>query len=140
MASKVPAWKREEIEARRARVAKLRLAHRTQAEIAREVGCDASTVSRDLHWLRSEWSARARASIEEWVEEELAKLAAMERPLLDRAMADGDGSAVDRVLRIMDRRAKLLGLDRPAAHEHTVISDSALDAEIARLEAELGNG
>lgn len=33
------------------------------------------------------------------------------------AAKNGDGAAVDRVLKIMDRRAKLLGLDAPEKHE-----------------------
>jgi hypothetical protein len=43
-------------------------------------------------------------------------------------------SAIDRLLRIQDRRAKLLGLDAPSKHE--VVTIDAIDAEIAKLEAE----
>jgi len=45
-------------------------------------------------------------------------------------------SAIDRLLKIQDRRAKLLGLDAPAKHE--VLTLDAIDAEVYRLEAELG--
>lgn len=44
--------------------------------------------------------------------------------------------AIDRVLHIMDRRAKLLGLDAPTKTE--VITLDAIDAEIRRLETQLG--
>ncbi len=44
--------------------------------------------------------------------------------------------AIDRLLKIQDRRAKLLGLDAPKKVE--VITIDAIDAEIARLTAELG--
>jgi hypothetical protein len=44
--------------------------------------------------------------------------------------------AVAGLLRIAERRAKLLGLDAPTRHE--VITTDALDAEIRRLEAEMG--
>lgn len=55
-----------------------------------------------------------------------------EQPLLD----DGPVlAAIDRLLKIQERRAKLLGLDAPARHE--VVSLDALDAEIERLSAEL---
>jgi len=37
----------------------------------------------------------------------------------------------------MDRRSRLVGLDKPQLHEHTVITRDALDAEIERLEAEV---
>lgn len=45
-------------------------------------------------------------------------------------------SAIDRLLKIMERRAKLLGLDSAAKVE--VLSVDALDREIAKLTAELG--
>ena len=44
--------------------------------------------------------------------------------------------AIDRVLAIMDRRAKLLGLDSPVKHE--VVTLDYVSAEIQRLERELG--
>lgn len=45
-------------------------------------------------------------------------------------------AAIDRLLKIQERRAKLLGLDAPARHE--VVTLDAIDAEIDRLSAELG--
>lgn len=47
-------------------------------------------------------------------------------------------AAIDRLLKIQERRAKLLGLDAPARHE--VVTLDAIDAEIARLSAELAGG
>lgn len=56
-----------------------------------------------------------------------------DEPILD----DGPTlSAIDRILKIQERRAKFLGLDAPQRHE--VVSIDAVDAEIARLSAELG--
>lgn len=46
--------------------------------------------------------------------------------------------AIDRLLRIQERRAKLLGLDAPSKVE--VYPLDAIDAEIRRLSAELGRG
>lgn len=43
--------------------------------------------------------------------------------------------AMDRILRIMERRAKLLGLDAPT--RHTVLSVDLINAEIEKLEREL---
>lgn len=45
-------------------------------------------------------------------------------------------SAIDRLLKIMERRAKLIGLDSPAKVE--VMTIDALDREIEKLTAELG--
>lgn len=56
-----------------------------------------------------------------------------DKPLLD----DGPVlTAIDRLLKIQERRAKLLGLDAPARHE--VVTLDALDTEIEQLTAELG--
>lgn len=54
------------------------------------------------------------------------------KPILD----DGPTlSAIDRILKIQERKAKFLGLDAPQRHE--VVTVDAVDAEIARLTAEL---
>lgn len=47
-------------------------------------------------------------------------------------------NAIDRLLKIQERRAKLLGLDAPTRVE--VLTDDAIDAEIRRLADELGAG
>ena len=48
----------------------------------------------------------------------------------------GDVKSADFVLKVLDRRAKLLGLDAPTKTE--VITLDAIDAEIRRLENQLG--
>jgi hypothetical protein len=55
-------------------------------------------------------------------------------PLVDHA---GKMAALDRVIRIMERRTKFLGLDAPTRQTVTVITEDAVDAEIRRLEQEL---
>jgi len=53
-------------------------------------------------------------------------------PLID----DGPTlAAIDKLLRIQERRAKLLGLDAPTKHE--VVTMDAIEAEIAKLRAEM---
>lgn len=128
--------KQDEITARRNQVATLRLAHLTQAEIAARVGVSVGTVNADLKAIREAWQERSRTSIEEWVGEELAKLDRLERSLMPLAL-QGQATAADRVLSVMDRRAKLLGLNKPERFEHTVITRDAIETEIERLEAEL---
>ena len=44
---------------------------------------------------------------------------------------------VDSILRVMERRSKLLGLDAPLAIRTEVVTVDAVDAEIQRLEREL---
>jgi hypothetical protein len=50
---------------------------------------------------------------------------------------DGDGRAVDRVLSIMDRLAKLLGLDAPACRAVDVITHDIWAIAIDELSAEV---
>jgi hypothetical protein len=47
-------------------------------------------------------------------------------------------AAIDRLLRIQERQAKLMGLDAPSRHE--VMTLDSLDARIAELTAQLGGG
>lgn len=56
-------------------------------------------------------------------------------PLLDDAPRL---QAIDRIVKIAERRAKLLGLDAPTQIQ--VLTMDVIDAEIARLTAELGAG
>lgn len=128
--------KREELATRRRKVAELRLQHWTETEIAEALGVSQPTISRDLAHIRDEWREERVRSYDDWVAEELAKLAVLERTLLPEAILEG-GQAVDRVLSVMDRRARLLGLDKPQLHEHTIVTEDALDAEIRRLEERL---
>ncbi|GAA3371255.1 hypothetical protein GCM10020367_21180 [Streptomyces sannanensis] len=78
--------------------------------------------------------------------EEVEELRSVEAERLDRlwfvaykqAVRDGNLAAIDRALRIMERRAKLLGLDQPARTEVTGAEGGPLQietADLAELEA-----
>jgi len=138
MAARVKQTTKDSIADRRRKVAELRLQHHPIAEIADRIGISKATASTDLAAVRDEWAERRSASYEEWVGEELAKLDRLERTLLPAAIT-GEYPAVDRIISLMDRRARMLGLDKPQLHEHTVITMDAVDAEIRRLEAELAS-
>ncbi|MEZ0066692.1 hypothetical protein ABIA32_002704 [Streptacidiphilus sp. MAP12-20] len=64
---------------------------------------------------------------------ELDRLDAIQNALWDKVL-DGDTKAIDTTLRLMDRRAKLLGLDAPQRHELTL---EAIDAALADVEQQL---
>lgn len=138
---KVPRYTKDGMESRREQVATLRLQHLTQEQIADRLGVSMATVSRDLQAVRDEWAERRTQRYEDWVAEEIAKLDAMEKTWLPAALngRELNANAVRQVLAIMDRRARMLGLDKPQTHEMTVISQDAVDAEIRRLEAELAD-
>lgn len=67
-------------------------------------------------------------------QQELARLDRLQAAAWTAA-ASGDLKAIETVLKVIDRRCKLLGLDAPVRHE--VVTLDAIDAEIARLTAEL---
>ncbi len=67
--------------------------------------------------------------------EELLRLNRLQAGLWSAALA-GDTKSAETVLKIIDRRCRLLGLDAPQRHE--VVTMSAIEAEIQRLTTELG--
>lgn len=67
--------------------------------------------------------------------EELLRLNRLQAGLWSAAVG-GDTRSAETVLKIIDRRCRLLGLDAPVRHE--LVTMSAIEAEIARLSAELG--
>lgn len=125
------------IQARRQKVSALRLMHYTEREIAAELGISNATAHRDIVAVRQEWAERRTQRYEEWVAEELAKIDLLERAIMPSALS-GDDKAQARLVQFMDRRARMMGLDVPQKHEHTVITMDAVEAEIARLELEMG--
>ncbi|MCU1494852.1 MAG: hypothetical protein JWO62_2616 [Acidimicrobiaceae bacterium] len=126
-------------------------------QIAAELGCSVSVaydaVQRGMAMVPLEGAAEAKR-------QELAKLDRIERHLLGvmerehitvshgkvididgiPVLDDGPGvQAAVSLLRVMERRAKLLGLDAPSRSEVKVITEDEVDAEIKRLEAELAS-
>ena len=136
MAPRHPQTTKDAIAARRQQVAALRLARLSQHEIATRLGVSVGTVNSDIAAVREEWAERRAQDYGEWVAEELAILDRLQRTLLPAAI-QGDDRSVHRLLNVMDRRARMLGLDQPQRHEHQVITKDALVAEIERLEQEI---
>ena len=104
---------------RREAVAAMRARGLTQRQIAENlkkltppIEVDVSTVNRDLKLIRAEWKRKATESIEEWIANELADMDELEK----QAWRE---KRYDLVLKIKDRRAKLLGLDKPMRTELT---------------------
>jgi hypothetical protein len=104
------------IEQRREQTTKLRVAGWTVREIAGHLKVGLATVQRDLDAVL----ARTRSTADGFVEQQ--KAISLER--LDTAMkgiwpsvVTGDFDAVDRLVRIEQRRAKTLGFDAPTKQE-----------------------
>jgi len=110
---------------RQRRAVELRRAGRSYREIAHQVGIGVASAHRLI--------TAAIADVRAIVEDDAAEMRALELSRLDGLLAalwpkarQGNLGAVDRVLRIMERRARLLGLDAPF--------------KVARTNATGGNG
>jgi hypothetical protein len=123
-----------EFEARKrdARVFELRIQGFTFEQIASEVGYQGASGA---------WQAYQRVkeshifeSVEEARQLELMRLDEMQFAIWDRAI-NGELSALSCVLKIMDRRAKLLGLDKPEKVDVNKwdFNSGDLDAEVQKI-------
>jgi hypothetical protein len=120
-------------------VLELRRAGATFDDCARAVGY-ATPQGAYLAFHRALKRTLVAAGSEEMREQELDRLDRLQRSVWPNAL-QGDLSAVATVLRIMDRRAKYLGLDAAIKHDVTVenVDPTSIDAEVARLAAMLGD-
>ena len=109
---------REAIETRRRKVWELRLAGLSTYEIARQlsaqegVSISAANVQKDIKHTLAELAKETRADAEAARDMMLARLAKM-RTALWTKIRQGDERAIATALKIEEREAKLLGLDRP---------------------------
>lgn len=126
----------EHREKRRDQVATLMLSQLPLGKIAELVGCDRDTITADVKAIRENWQERRAEAFEAYRAEELAKLSALERAAMPKALG-GDRLMIDRVLSIMERRAKMLGLDAPQQIAMQVISTELIELLIAQEELEI---
>ena len=95
-------------------------------EIGKALGCSRSTAWEAIN----RWLVAKRADIKEAADDvremELARMDEMMAGIYPTAL-QGDMQAIDRVLRIMERRAKLLGIDAPTRQEVTGAEGGPLD-------------
>ena len=97
---------------RREKALELRASGQSIRAIADKLGVSKSQVQRDIE-KELQAAAEGRKKIAGLIIDlELAKLDALEKKAWEH-ITDGELSAIDRVLRSMERRAKLLGLDKP---------------------------
>ena len=134
MGRRTDSARRAQTAERRRRNIELRLAGATFEAIAVELGYSSRhEACVDLGRALRQRAAELHEVAGQMLEVELARLDRMQLALWPKVLA-GDTRAATTVLRIMEQRSRLLGLDAPIKHE--VVTVDVLDAEIARLEAE----
>jgi hypothetical protein len=97
---------------RRKSAVELRVAGRTYVQIAAELGVSKQRAYQAVAEAVAEVNANCRESAEELRRVECERLDALQIAFWDKAAA-GDVKAADVVLKVMNRRARLLGLDAP---------------------------
>ena len=103
---------------RRHEVIRLRKRGYSMQRIGETLGCSTQTVSNDLKFLLQELVQLTAAETDEYRQLELERLDKMLEICMNQIEEGGNGAlwAIDRALQISERRAKLLGLDKPLQH------------------------
>jgi hypothetical protein len=138
--------RRIEAAEKRAKAVEMRLMGMPYRKIASRLGISVGMAHKAV--------TKAMADLQAQQEEAAEQVRAMELDRLDQIMFQhftqalkGDTAATDRVLKIMERRAKLLGLDAPSKIAPTSpdgeapyqgMTEQELDQRIAELQAKLG--
>ena len=99
-----------ERELRRRKVSANLLAGLTYRDIAEGLGVSLGTVAKDADLILTRWKEESVNDLGEKVRLDARRLDVLLHALWPAATA-GDQSAIDRVLKILERKAKLLGLD-----------------------------
>jgi hypothetical protein len=121
--------KKAEIAYRRRLVAALYLSHVGEDEIARRVKVDQSTVSRDITWLKKQWTQQAVQDIDDFVIRELAELNEIEQQAAIEFGKSGGQNPRWLAVRLLakDRKYKLLGLDKKVIELQSKKPEESLD-------------
>lgn len=112
---------------RRIEVAKLFIRGWSYREMAAFFDVCIATIQKDVTKILENWAQEMRpAERHKWLLKELRKLDSMEKAVADDS-EQGDRSAIDRRLAIMEKRAKLLGLNSAVKIR---VADEDIDAAI----------
>ena len=127
-----PRKKLEQAE-RRERVAEMYRSRMSQGDMAKALGCNQATVSRDVAWLTQQHSVRSKSSFDAARAEMLSDLDRDEQELLKQYRVSGtvrrkdkltgkmefvrDTQIFQRINDLRKERAKLLGLYEPEKHQ-----------------------
>ena len=99
-------------EHRRLAVTELLLAGRSLREIGRELNCSAATAQRDAAVIRKQWREEDLADADEHIRQDLKRIDTALHSIWDEVQR-GNLPAIDRMIRLLDQRAKYLGLYAP---------------------------
>lgn len=128
--------KQVEVSERRNKAVQMRIAKIDYQTIADRLGYqNRSYACRDISRALQQARAEEDRSIDMYKEQELAGLDRAQAAIWARVLS-GELEAIDRYVRIVQTRCRLLGLFAPTKHQ--IITMDLLEQEITRLESELG--
>jgi IS30 family transposase len=107
-----PTAKREQ---RRLAVSGFLLAGLTVREIAREIDSSPATVQRDATYIRKQWREQCLQAVDDHIRLDLSRIDAAMKAIWNEVQ-DGRLAAVDRMIKLLDQRAKYLGLYAPTEY------------------------
>lgn len=128
--------KKAEVANRRKLVAANLLAGANYRDMAESTNVSLGTIANDVKIILKEWRTATVTDTEEWVAVELRKLDVMGNAIWDKAKG-GDGAAIDRMLRLMERRAAYKGLDAPKVLSHTGKAGGAIELAFTEMVVEM---
>ena len=96
----------------------MRLKGHSVTDIARTLGAGISTISQDLSAMHAEWVRQHQEDAAKAAEKDLARLDLLLCAIMDQALA-GDNKSVQTALKILEQRARMLGLHKPTQLEIT---------------------
>lgn len=119
---------------RKAQAVNLRKKGLSYRRIADQLGCSKSIIAKDIKRELQDLREQTRSDVEELRQLELERLDAFQL-FVSNALSNGDVlPAIDRGLKISERRAKLLGLDAPIQIQVQQQVESAIDELLDDLE------
>jgi hypothetical protein len=121
----------------RSRAMSLRVAGRTMVQIAKAMDVSIPTVNKLLGESLQEFQAEEKEACQKLRATTCARLDVMVSKLW-ALVQQGDASAILAVVKIEERRAKLLGLDKPAQVKVSVELDAASELELIAIAKRMG--
>lgn len=109
----------------------MRLAGMTYRDIAKELGRTELTCRK---LVKSALAKATAESVDEYRQIEAERLDVLLVAIWKQAVVEKDLAAIDRVLKIMERRAKLFGLDLASSDVHQTVVVNAFDSVLQRVE------
>jgi len=113
----------EAVQVRAQKALELRIAGGTYRQIAQELGVSHTVIFENVLWALEERAEERGKLSDQLVQMELERLEKMTLSLWPR-VRNGDEKAINTLVRVMDRRAKLLGLDKPVKTDLTTGGES----------------